>query len=191
MRREVAGGYELDDDRDRVDVDMVHRYLAEEAYWVPGRDRATIERLVRESTRVIGVYLGDEQIGFARVISDGTSVAWLGDVFVLAQHRGRGLGEELVREAVDHPEHRDLYWYLNTGSRRPAWGRWSAPNAADHPGRRSSGRSTSDGAWNGTVTSSTQSGCEAMSARAPMSPCRCPASAWTSRESSAGPGPSA
>ena len=114
MRREVAGGYEVDDDRSRVDVTMVHRYLSEEAYWVRGRDRATIDRLVRESTRVIGVYLTEEQVGFARVISDGTSVAWLGDVFVLAEHRGRGLGEELVREAVEHPDHRDLYWYLNT-----------------------------------------------------------------------------
>jgi GNAT superfamily N-acetyltransferase len=88
--------------------------LTEEAYWVPVRDRATIERLVHESTRVIGVYRGDEQVGFARVISDGSSMAWLGDVFVLAEHRGQGLGEELVREAVEHPDHRDLYWYLNT-----------------------------------------------------------------------------
>ena len=114
MRREVAGGYEVDDDRSRVDVTTVHRYLSEEAYWVRGRDRATIDRLVRESTRVIGAYLGEEQVGFARVISDGTSVAWLGDVFVLAEHRGRGLGEELVREAVEYPEHRDVQWYLNT-----------------------------------------------------------------------------
>jgi len=114
MRLEVAGGYEIDDDRGRVDVDMVYRYLSEEAYWVLGRDRTTIERLVRESTRVIGVYVGDQQVGFARVISDGTSVAWLGDVFVLAEHRGRGLGEELVRESVEFPEHRDVQWYLNT-----------------------------------------------------------------------------
>jgi len=114
MRREVAGGYEIDDDRDRVDIDVVYRYLSEEAYWVPGRDRATIERLVRESTRVIGAYRGDEQVGFARVISDGTSVAWLGDVFVLEEHRGKGLGVELVREAVEHPAHRDLAWFLNT-----------------------------------------------------------------------------
>jgi GNAT superfamily N-acetyltransferase len=114
MRREVDGGYEVDDDRGRIDIDMVYRYLSEEAYWVRGRDRATIERLVRESTRVIGVYAGDQQIGFARVISDGTSVAWLGDVFVLAEHRGRGLGEELVRDAVEYPDHRDVQWYLNT-----------------------------------------------------------------------------
>jgi GNAT superfamily N-acetyltransferase len=114
MRRELPGGYELDDERDRVDVDVVHRYLSEEAYWVRGRDRDTIERLVRESTRVIGAYRGDEQVGFARVISDGTSMAWLGDVFVLQGHRGHGLGVELVREAVEHPEHRDVVWFLNT-----------------------------------------------------------------------------
>ena len=114
MRRHLPDGYELDDDRSRVDVDMVHRYLAEEAYWARGRDRATIERLVRESTRVIGLYRGDEQVGFARVVSDGSNMAWLGDVFVVHPHRGRGLGVELVREAVEHPSHRELSWFLNT-----------------------------------------------------------------------------
>jgi GNAT superfamily N-acetyltransferase len=114
MRRELTGGYEIDDDRGRVDVDAVHAYLSEEAYWARGRDRPTIQRLVRESTRVIGVYHGDEQVGFARVISDGSNMAWLGDVYVVEGHRDRGLGVELVREAVEYPEHRDLLWYLNT-----------------------------------------------------------------------------
>ena len=114
MRRELAEGYEVDDDRGRVDVEMVYRYLSEEAYWVRGRDRDTIEGLVRDSTRVIGVYRGDEQVGFARVMSDGSNMAWLGDVFVVEAHRGHGLGVALVREAVEHPEHRDLAWYLNT-----------------------------------------------------------------------------
>lgn len=114
MRRELPGGYEVDDDRDRVDVDLVYRYLSEEAYWALGRSRETVERLVRESTRVIGAYLGEEQVGFTRVISDGTAMAWLGDVFVLPAHRGHGLGVELVREAVEHPPHRELTWFLNT-----------------------------------------------------------------------------
>jgi GNAT superfamily N-acetyltransferase len=131
MRREVAGGYELDDDRGRVDVDMVYRYLSKEAYWVRGRDRATIERLVRESTRVMGVYLGDQQVGFARVISDGTSVAWLGDVFVLAEHRGKGLGEELVREAVEFPDHRDVQWYLNTRDAHALYAKFGFEAASD------------------------------------------------------------
>jgi GNAT superfamily N-acetyltransferase len=131
MRREVAGGYEIDDDRGRVDVDMVYRYLAEEAYWVPGRDRATIERLVRESARVIGAYRGDDQVGFARVISDGTSVAWLGDVFVLSEHRGKGLGEELVREAVEYPEQRDVQWYLNTRDAHSLYAKFGFEPASD------------------------------------------------------------
>lgn len=131
MRREVVVGYEIDDDRDRVDIDMVHRYLSEEAYWVPGRDRITIERLVRESTRVIGAYRGDEQVGFARVISDGTSVAWLGDVFVLAEHRGKGLGEELVREAVEHPEHRDVQWFLSTRDAHALYAKFGFEPASD------------------------------------------------------------
>jgi GNAT superfamily N-acetyltransferase len=115
MKRGFPGGFELDDDRDRVDLDAVHRFLSEEAYWVPGRSRETIERLVRESTRVLAAYAGDGSLaGFARVMSDASNMAWLGDVFVLPEHRGRGLGSELVREAVEHPAYRDLAWYLGT-----------------------------------------------------------------------------
>ena len=115
-------------------------------------------------------------------------MAWLGDVFVLEGHRGQGLGVELVREAVEHPAHRDLAWFLNTRDAHGLYARFGfeAPNERTMVRLRrelitrrggSSGRSTSGGARKGTATSSTQSGCEAMSARAPMSPCRCPASA--------------
>jgi GNAT superfamily N-acetyltransferase len=114
MRRTIAGDLELDDDAARVDVDVVYRYLSEEAYWAPGRSREVIERLVRDSTRVLAAYDGARLVGFARVMSDGANMAWLGDVFVLAGHRGRGVGTELVREAVSFPAHRDCNWYLNT-----------------------------------------------------------------------------
>jgi GNAT superfamily N-acetyltransferase len=114
MRRELPDGSELDDDRERVDVDAVYRFLSDEAYWVTGRTRETVERLVRESTRVIAAYDGDTLIGFCRVMSDASNMAWLGDVFVLPAYRGRGVGVELVREAVEFPEHRDLMWFLGT-----------------------------------------------------------------------------
>ncbi len=114
MRRELPNGLELDDDRERVDVEAVFRYLSQEAYWVRGRSRETIERLVRESTRVIAAYDGGTLIAFCRVMSDGSNMAWLGDVFVLPEYRGRGVGVELVREAVEYAEHRDLQWYLGT-----------------------------------------------------------------------------
>jgi GNAT superfamily N-acetyltransferase len=114
MRRELTDGLELDDDRARVDVDAVYRFLSDEAYWVPGRSRETIDRLVRESTRVVAAYDGDTLIAFCRVMSDGSNMAWLGDVFVIPSHRGLGVGVELVREAVEYPEHRDLMWFLGT-----------------------------------------------------------------------------
>ena len=114
VRRELGDDLEIDDDRDRVDVDAVYRFLSEDAYWVRGRSRETIERLVRESTRVIAAYDGDALIGFCRVMSDGSNMAWLGDVFVLPSHRGRGVGVELVREAVEEPSLRDLMWFLGT-----------------------------------------------------------------------------
>ena len=130
MRRALSNGLVLDDDRDRVNVDAVHRFLTEEAYWIPGRSRETIERLVRESTRVIAAYDGETLVAFSRVMSDGSNMAWLGDVFVVPEYRGRGVGVELVREAVEFPEHRDLQWYLGTRDAHALYAKFGfeAPN---------------------------------------------------------------
>jgi predicted N-acetyltransferase YhbS len=79
---------------------------------------------------VIGAYQGTGLVGFARVVSDGSSMAWLGDVFVLEGHRGKGLGVELVREAVEDPAHRDLAWFLSTRDAHTLYARFGfeAPN---------------------------------------------------------------
>lgn len=115
MRRALGGGYELDDDRRRVDVDVVHRFLAEEAYWVRGRTREQVAAAVRDSTRVVAAYGPDGGlVGFARVVSDGSNMAWLGDVFVLHGHRGRGIGSALIEVCLEDPRFRDCVWYLNT-----------------------------------------------------------------------------
>ena len=114
MRRELPGGFELDDDPRRVDVDAVHDFLANHAYWARGRPREAVERLVREATRVVGLYSGEAQVGFARVVSDDEVFAYLADVYVLPEHRGRGLGVELVREAVERGPQRELRWVLGT-----------------------------------------------------------------------------
>jgi GNAT superfamily N-acetyltransferase len=114
MRRELPGGFELDDDRSRVDVDAVHDYLCNHSYWAAGRGREVVERLVGEATRVVGLYRGEEQVGFARVVSDGEVFAYLADVYVLPEHRGRGLGLEIVREAVECGPQRELRWVLGT-----------------------------------------------------------------------------
>jgi GNAT superfamily N-acetyltransferase len=101
VRRELAGGFELDDDPQRIDVDAVHTFISGESYWGQGRSRERVERAIRGSRRVVGLYRGGEQVGFARAISDGVILAYLADVYVLSVHRGRGLGLELVREIVD------------------------------------------------------------------------------------------
>lgn len=86
-----------------MDVDAVHRYLSEEAYWSLGRSRETVERSLAGSV-VIGAYAADEtQAGFARVVTDRATFAWLCDVFVLPGHRGHGLGKRLVAAALSHP----------------------------------------------------------------------------------------
>ena len=114
MKRALPGGFELDDDPGRVDVDAVHRYLSEESYWAAGRPRETVERLVGEAARVVGVYRGDEQVGFARAVSDGVAVAYLADVYVLPDHRGHGLGKELVAEMIERGPYARVRWLLHT-----------------------------------------------------------------------------
>ncbi len=113
MRRELAGNYELDDDRARVDLDAVHAFISRESYWGLGRSRELVERAIAGSRRVVGLYRDGRQVGFARAVSDGVTVAYLADVYVLSEHRGRGLGTELVRELVEGSFPR-VCWLLHT-----------------------------------------------------------------------------
>ena len=89
MRRELPGGYELDDDPARLDLEAIWDFLSTEAYWGTDRSRDVVERQVREAARTIGLYHEGRQVGFARVVSDGR-IAYLADVYVLGEHRGHG-----------------------------------------------------------------------------------------------------
>lgn len=106
-------GVEIDDDVGRVDVDAVHRFLAEESYWAHGRDRAIVERLVRDATRIVGAYDAGRQVGFA-CFSDQVTLAWVGDVYVEASHRGRGIGEAIVRFLIEGSDFPGVRWMLGT-----------------------------------------------------------------------------
>jgi GNAT superfamily N-acetyltransferase len=115
MKRDLGDGYELDDDKARVDVSAVHRYISEDSYWAPGRHLDVQQRLVDQAERVVGLYHDGAQIGFCRAAtSDGISFVYLADVYVLEEHRGRGLGVELVREMVDRGPLADRVWLLHT-----------------------------------------------------------------------------
>jgi GNAT superfamily N-acetyltransferase len=115
VRRDLGDGFELDDDKARIDVREVHRYLSEESYWARGRAYETQQRLVEDAAHVVGLYHNGRQIGFSRAASsDGISFVYLADVYVLPEHRGRGLGVELVTEIVDRGPFADRIWLLHT-----------------------------------------------------------------------------
>jgi GNAT superfamily N-acetyltransferase len=109
-------GYELDDDLDRIDRDAVCAFLQHEAYWGKWRSREVIERQIASAWRVVGVYVGSgAQVGFARAVSDGAAVAYLADVYVLPDHRGLGLGVQLVDVMVNRGPGAHFRWMLHTG----------------------------------------------------------------------------
>ncbi len=117
MRRALDGGFELDDDPARIDVDAVHAFISGESYWGRGRSRELVVAAVSGSQRVVGLYLGMQQVGFARAVSDGAIIGYVADVYVLAPYRGRGLGLELVRELIEgqqDPEAANVRWMLHT-----------------------------------------------------------------------------
>ena len=121
MRLDLGDGYEVDDDRDRIDVDAVYAYLTQ-AYWALGRSRDVVADIARTSARVVGVYHHGAQIGYARVLSDGHTTAYLADVYVLEEHRGRGLGRALVESAVNgDPQLAPLRWMLHTRDMHPLY----------------------------------------------------------------------
>ena len=96
-------GYEISTERARLDLDVVHGFLRE-SYWAAGIPRAVLERALEHSV-CFGLYDPEGgQCGFARVVTDRATAALLCDVFVLAGHRGRGLGKWLVECALAHPE---------------------------------------------------------------------------------------
>src|SRR6202521_972518 len=112
------GRFELDDAPRRVDLDAVHAFISEQSYWGRGRTRELTQATVKGSTRVLGLYRDGEQVGFARAVTDGVTVGYLADVYVLAAHRGRGLGLELVREMVDGGSGPRRRWLLHTADAR-------------------------------------------------------------------------
>jgi GNAT superfamily N-acetyltransferase len=130
VTRDLGNGYELSDDRDRLDRAAVHAYLTT-SYWALGRSRerqddpsapSHIVGLSRErqddlidSSHVVGLYHEGAQVGFARAVDcDAAHFVYLADVYVLEEHRGSGLGVELVREIVENGPYADRTWVLHT-----------------------------------------------------------------------------
>jgi len=129
------GGFVISTDRARLDLDVIHGFLAQQSYWCRGIPRGVVECAVANSL-CFGIY-GDsgQQVGFARVVTDFATYGYVADVFVLPEWRGRGLSKRLMRAVLDHPalqgfrrltlatrDAQGLYAQFGfTTSRRPDW----------------------------------------------------------------------
>jgi len=106
-----AAAIQLSDDAARLDIARIHGWLAS-SYWTPGVERAQVERQIAGS-HCLGAYLADgTQVGFARVISDRASFAWLADVWVDESVRGQGLGRRMVSWFLDNPDYADIRRFM-------------------------------------------------------------------------------
>ena len=125
-------GYEISTDATRLDLDRIHRFLSTEAYWSPGVAREVVERSI-ENSICFGVYAeGGEQVGFARVVTDRATFAWLADVYIEGDHRGHGLGKHLVATVLEHPELQGLRrWMLGTADAHELYRRFGFDGLKD------------------------------------------------------------
>jgi GNAT superfamily N-acetyltransferase len=97
------GEFLISTDRRRLDREMIHDFLSRQSYWAKGRELEVVNRGIDNSLS-FGIYRGKQQIGFARVVTDYATFAWLADVFVLEEYRGRGLGRWLIEVILAHPQ---------------------------------------------------------------------------------------
>ncbi len=127
------GPYMVSTDRDRLDLDVIHGYLRT-SYWQPGVPRAVVEKAVANSLP-FGLYEGERQIGFARVVTDYATFAYLADVFVLAEARGQGLGSFLISCVMACPALEGIRgFYLRTGDAHDFYRKFGFETTA-HPER--------------------------------------------------------
>jgi GNAT superfamily N-acetyltransferase len=108
------GSYEITTDPGKLDIDIVYDYLSMKSYWAQGIPKRTVEKSIANSL-CFGVYHRNRQIGFARVITDKATFAYLGDVFILPGYQGKGLGKWLMKTIHAHPDLQGLRrWWLGT-----------------------------------------------------------------------------
>ena len=108
------GEFLISTDRNRLDREMIYDFLSRRSYWAKGRELDVINRGI-ENSLSFGIYRGEQQVGFARVVTDYATFAWLADVFVLEEYRGKGLGKWLIEVILAHPQLQGFRrWALST-----------------------------------------------------------------------------
>lgn len=108
---EKTSAYRISTDRSQLDVAMIHRFLSQESYWAQNVPLQVVQRAIAHSL-CFGLYQSERQVGFARVVTDAATFGYLADVFVLASHRGQGLGRRLVEAVLAHPDLQGLRRFM-------------------------------------------------------------------------------
>lgn len=97
------GEYAISTSREKLDITVIHNFISTQSYWGIGRPLEVVQKSI-ENSLPFGIYHGDNLIGFARVVTDYATFAWIADVFVLEEHRGKGLSKWLMEVILNHPE---------------------------------------------------------------------------------------
>lgn len=138
----MATEFEYDDNPDRIDVDVVWKFLSTQAYWGRWRGRADVNHQLSGAWRLVGAYErpSGRMVGFARAMSDGVALAYLADLFVVDELRGNGVGKGLVRAMIDDGPGADFRWMLHTSDAHRLYERFGFrapdPTYLERPGKK-------------------------------------------------------
>jgi GNAT superfamily N-acetyltransferase len=106
--------YLISTDTSRLDLKLIHDFLSNHTYWATGRSLEVVQRSI-ENSLPFGIYKGKDQVGFARIVTDYATFAWIADVFVLPEQRGQGLSKWLMEVVLSHPRLQGFRrWVLST-----------------------------------------------------------------------------
>lgn len=97
------GEYSISTKNERFDLALIHDFISNQSYWGQGRKLETVQRAFDHSLN-FGIFRNNKQVGFARVVTDFATFAWVADVFILEEHRGKGLAKWLMKSILSHPE---------------------------------------------------------------------------------------
>ncbi|MCL9806580.1 GNAT family N-acetyltransferase [Flavobacterium amniphilum] len=123
--------FSISTDKAKLDVNAIHDFLSVKAYWSLNIPKETVQTAI-DNSLCFGVYENNKQIGFARVISDRATIAYLGDVYVLEEYRGKGLSKWLMDTIMNHPDLQGLRrWILLTGDAHGLYRQYGWTDIAD------------------------------------------------------------